>query len=134
MAQGKGRGKPVGTMAGETTATFLMAGLDERERGFSRPVEIERREGAVLAIFRYEKLALESGSAGSAADALAEMVRLLHERGYRQLRTRLNFLAGVYLGSQEPWVEYPDPERPPVAAGGWAGLVRLIRQAFTRRS
>ena len=120
-------------MAGDTAATYLMAGLDERERGFSRPVEIARREDAFLAIFRYETLALESGGVGSAADALTAMVRLLQERGYRQLRTRLTFLAGVYLGSQEPWVEYVDPERPP-AAGGWAGLVRRIRQALMRRS
>ena len=120
-------------MAGDTLEKHLLAGLDERERGFSRPVEIERREGASLAIFRYETLALESAGAGSAA-ALAGMVRLLQERGYRQLRTRLIFLGGAYLGSQELWVEYADPERPPESAGGWAGLVRRIRRAFTRRS
>ena len=121
-------------MAGDTPEKYLLAGLDERERGFSRPVEIERREGAFRAIFRYETLALESADAGSAAAALAEMVRLLQERGYRQLRARLIFLNGAYLGSQELWVEYTDPERIPDAAGGLAGLVRRIRQAFTRRS
>lgn len=121
-------------MADDTPEKHLMAGLDERERGFSRPVEIEQREGTFRAIFRYETLALESAGAGSAAAALAEMVRLLQERGYRQLRTRLIFLGGAYLGSQELWVDYADPERPPGAAGGWAGLVRRIRQALTRRS
>ena len=121
-------------MADDTPEKHLMAGLDERERGFSRSVEIERREGAFRAIFRYETLALESAGAGSAAAALAEMVRLLQERGYRQIRTRLIFLGGAYLGSQELWVDYADPERPPGAAGGWAGLVRRIRQALTCRS
>lgn len=121
-------------MAGDTPEKHLMAGLDERERGFSRPVEIERREGVFRAIFRYETLALESAGAGNAAAALAEMVRVLQERGYRQLRTRLIFLGGAYLGSQELWVEYADPERPPGAAGGWARLVRRVRRALTRRS
>ena len=121
-------------MAGDTPDKHLLAGQDERARGFSRAVEIERRAGAFRAIFRYETLALESTGAGSAAAALAEMVRLLQERGYRQLKTRLIFLDGAYLGSQELWVEYADPDRPPEPAGGWAGLVRRIRQALTRRS
>lgn len=120
-------------MAGDTPEKHLLAGRDERERGFSRTVEIERQEGVFRAIFRYETLALESAGAGSAAAALAEMVRLLQERGYRQLKTRLIFFGGAYLGSQEVWVEYADPERLPEAAGGWAGLVRRIRQALTRR-
>jgi hypothetical protein len=120
-------------MAGDVLEKHLLAGLDERERGFSRPVEIERREGAFRAIFRYETLALEGAGAGSAA-ALAAVVRLLQERGYRQLRTRLIFLGGAYLGSQELWVEYADPERPTGAVGGLAGLVRRIWQALTRRS
>lgn len=121
-------------MADDVAEKHLLAGLDERERGFSRAVEIERRAGAFRAIFRYEALALESADAGSAAAALAGMVRLLQERGYRQLRTRLIFLGGAYLGSQELWVEYPDPERPLEAAGGWSGLVRRIWQRLTRRS
>ncbi len=120
-------------MASDQMETHLVAGLDERERGFSRPVEIERREGVFRAIFRYETLALESAGVGSAVAALAEIVRLLQERGYRQLRTRLIFFGGAYRGSQELWVDYADPESPPAAAGGWAGLVRRIRQAFTRR-
>jgi hypothetical protein len=121
-------------MAGDAIEKHLLAGLDERERGFSRPVEIERREGAFGAIFRYETFALESAGAGSAAAALAEVVRVLQERGYRQLKTRLIVLGGAYLGSQELWVEYADPERLPESAGGWAGLVLQIRQALTRRS
>ena len=121
-------------MAGDTQEKHLLAGVDERERGFSRAVEIERREGVFRATFRYEALVLESAGAESAAAALTEMVRLLQERGYRQLRTRLTFLGGAYLGSQELWIEYPDPERPPEAAGGLSGLVRRIWQVLTRRS
>lgn len=121
-------------MAGDMPEKHLLAGLDERERGFSRAVDIERREGVFRAIFRYETLALESAGAGSAAAALAELVRLLQERGYRQIRTRRIFLDGAYLGSQELWVEYTDPEQSPEAAGGLYGLVRWIRQALTRHS
>jgi hypothetical protein len=121
-------------MADDVAEKHLLAGLDERERGFSRAVDIARREGVFRAIFRYETLVLEGAGAGSAAAALAAMVRLLQERGYRQLRTRLTFLGGAYLGSQELWVEYPDPERPPEAAGGLPGLVHRIWQALTRRS
>ena len=120
-------------MADDTQEKHLLAGLDERERGFSRAVEIERRESVFRATFRYETLALESAGVESAAAALAEMMRLLQMRGYRQLRTRLIFLDGAYLGSQELWVDYADPERPPEAAGGLAGLVRRIWQALTRR-
>lgn len=121
-------------MADDVAEKHLLAGLDERERGFSRAVDVERREGVFRAVFRYETLVLESAGAASAAAALAELMRLLHERDYRQLRTRLTFLGGAYLGSQELWIEYPDPERPPEAVGGLSGLVHRIWQALTRRS
>ena len=121
-------------MTEDALEKHLLAGLDERARGFSRTVDIEKREGAFRAIFRYEALALESAGAGSAAAALAEMVRLLQERGYRQLRTRLTFLGGAYLGSQEQWVEYPDHEPPMAPAGGIFDLMRRCWQRLTHRS
>ena len=121
-------------MADNALEKHLLAGLDERERGFSRAVDIEGREGVFRAVFRYETLVLESAGTENAAAALAAMVRLLQMRGYRQLRTRLTFLGGAYLGSQELWIEYPDPERPPESAGGVSGLVRRIWRTLTRRS
>lgn len=133
MAQGKGSGPSGGAMAGGTPEKLLLAGLDERARGFSRAVDIEQGTDVFRAIFRYETLVLESAGAGSAA-ALAEMVRVLQERGYRQLRTRPLFRDGAYLGSQESWVEYADPEQTPAATGGLSGLVRRIWQALTRGS
>ena len=119
-------------MTGDVPEKHLLAGLDERARGFSRVVEVETRDGAFRAIFRYEALALESAGAESPAAALSEMVRLLQERGCRQLRTRLVFVGGVYLGSQELWVEYPDPE--PAPAGRLVDLLRRTWRALTRRS
>ncbi len=121
-------------MADDVAEKHLLAGLDERERGFSRVVDIERQAGVFRAVFRYETLVLESADTASAAAALAELMRLLHERDYRQLRTRLTFFGNAYLGSQELWIEYPDPERPLEAVGGLSWFVRRIWQAFTRRS
>lgn len=120
-------------MADEGLEKHLLAGMDERGRGFTRTVDIERREGVFRAIFRYEALVVESASAENAAAALAEMVRSLQERGYMQIRTRLNFLGGAYRGSQEPWVEYPDPERPVEPEGRLVGLVRRMWETLTGR-
>ena len=121
-------------MADDTQEKHLLAGLDERERGFSRAVDIERREGVFRAIFRYETLALESAGAESAAAALAELMRLLQGQGYRQLRTRRIFLGGAYLGSQELWVEYADPEQRPAPTGGIFDLMRRCWRRLTRCS
>ncbi len=107
----------------------LLAGVDERGRGFTRPVAIESREGAVHAAFRYETLMLESEAADPPA-AVAAMIRLLQERGYSQLRTRRIFQEGDYLGSREEWIEHADP-------GGRAsgpGIIRRLWKRLTRRS
>jgi len=37
------------------------------------------------------------------------LIHTLQSEGYRQLRSQMSFRNGVYLGSQEMWVEYPDP-------------------------
>lgn len=116
-----------------TLEKYLLAGMDERERGFSRQVELAQQDGVVRASFRYETLVLERAGVDRAA-ALAEIIQSLQKRGYRQLRTRLTFLDGAYLGNRELWVDYADPESPPEAPGGWTWLVRRIRQAFMRRS
>jgi hypothetical protein len=120
-------------MADEGLEKHLLAGMDERRRGFTRTVEIERREGVFRAIFRYEALVVESANAENAAAALAEMVKSLQEQGYRQLRTRQSFVGGAYLGSQEPWVEYPDPERLFEPEGRLLGLVRRMWETLTGR-
>ncbi len=120
-------------MADEGLEKHLLAGMDERLRGFTRTVEIERREGIFRAIFRYEALVVESVSRENATAALAEMVKSLHGRGYAQLRTRQNFVGGAYLGSQEPWVEYPVPERPIEPEGRLVGLVRRMWGTLTGR-
>jgi len=90
-----------------------LAGLDHRERGFSRPVEFERTGDRFLAILRYETIRISTDPHPAQDAALLALIQTLHQQGYRQLRTQVSFRNGVYLGSQELWVEYPDPAPPP---------------------
>jgi hypothetical protein len=104
-----------------------VAGLDERERGFNRLVEIGLAEGGYQARLRYETTLVTTDRCETGTAALSELIRLLHARGYRQLRSQLSFLDDRYLGSQEQWIEYPDPELPVGlhrAASGWLGRLR----------
>lgn len=107
-----------------------LAGLDARERGFSRPVEFELAEGGVRAILRYETTRVVTAARDTPGGALEELIHALHEQGYSQLRSQLSVRNGLYLGSQEPWIEYPDPERKPEQSGGWFGK---LQRCFQRR-
>ncbi len=94
-----------------------LAGLDYRERGFSRPVEFEQAEECFCAILRYETVRISTEPQPAQDAALLALIHVLHAQGYRQLRTQVSFRNGLYLGSQEMWVEYPDPA-PPVKPEG----------------
>jgi hypothetical protein len=91
---------------------YQLAGLDSRERGFSRPVEFEREGEGYQAILRYETIRVTTETHPTQDEALTILIQTLHAQGYRQLKTQLNFRDGVYLGSQELWMEYPDPPQP----------------------
>ena len=121
-------------MANEAREKHLLAGLDQRARGFTRMVSIEQQAETFRASLQYETLLVVSADAASPAAALADLACRLHERGYTQLRSRLTFAEGTYLGSQEQWVEYADPERAPEAEGKFFRLMRRILWIFTRRS
>jgi len=99
-------------MDGERLDKHQLAGLDDRERGFSRPVEFERVGEAYRAVLRYENLRVTSEGQPTQDDALISLIQTLHAQGYRQLKTQRSFRDGMYLGSQELWVEYPDPPEP----------------------
>src|SRR5213080_4140353 len=90
-----------------------VAGLDEKERGFNRQIDVERIEGGYRVIMRYEQTLVETAACDTSVQAVDELVRMLRDRGYTQLRSRLNFKGAAYLGTQEPWIEYPDPSAPP---------------------
>ncbi len=109
-----------------------LAGLDDRERGFSRPVEFERAGDHYRAILRYETVRLSTDLQPTQDVALLTLIQLLHDHGYRQLRTQVSFRNGVYLGSQEMWVEYPDPPQPePEPSSFIARLVSWFRPRAT---
>jgi len=108
-----------------------LAGVDARERGFSRPVLFERADGGYQAILRYETTRVVTIARGTPVAALEELIRTLQGQGYSQLRSQLSIKEGTYLGSQEPWIEYPDPERVTEQEGGW---VKRLFRGFLRRN
>ncbi len=108
-----------------------LAGLDDRERGFSRPVEFEHAAQGYRAVLRYEALRIATGIYSTENEALSMLIQILLAQGYRQLKTQMSFRNGVYLGSQELWIEYPDP---PQTQPEQAGLFDTIKNWFRPRS
>jgi hypothetical protein len=113
------------------TEKHQLAGFDMRERGFSRPVVFEQTDGRYQAVLRYETTRVMTTACDTPGAALEELVRTLQGQGYSQLRSQLSVREGAYLGSQEPWIDYPDPPRGTEQEGGW--LKRLCR-SFLRES
>lgn len=108
-----------------------LAGLDNRERGFSRPVEFEQAGEGYRAVLRYEAVRVATEVLPSQDDALTVLIQTLQAQGYRQLKTQLSFRNGVYLGSQELWVEYPDPLQ---ADPAQSSFFETIKNWFAPRS
>ena len=113
------------------TEKHQLAGVDGRERGFSRPVMFEQTDGGYQAILRYETTRVATTPHDTPGAALEELIRTLQGQGYSQLRSQLSVREGTYLGSREPWIEYSDPPRVTEQEGGW--LKRLVR-SFLRQS
>ena len=118
-------------MSDQSQEKHQLAGSDPLERGFSRPVVFEQAGGGYQAILRYETTRVVTRAHDTPAAALEQLIRTLQGEGYSQLRSQLSVRDGTYLGSQEPWVEYPDPARGTEQPGGW--LKRLFC-SFLRRS
>jgi len=105
--------RPTGQdMGNEIVEKHQVAGLDEKERGFNRQIDVERIDGGYRASLRYEQTLVETSACETPVQTVDELVRRLQDRGYAQLRSRLNFKGEAYLGTQEPWIEYPDPHAP----------------------
>ena len=100
------------------TEKHQLAGFDTRERGFSRPVVFEQADGGYQALLRYETTRVVTTAHDTPSGALEELIRTLQGEGYSQLRSQLSVREGSYLGSQEPWIEYPDPARQPETPDG----------------
>jgi hypothetical protein len=118
-------------MSDQTQEQYQLAGFDARERGFTRPVVFEHTDVGCQAILRYETTRVVTNAQATPLAALEELIRILQGQGYSQLRSQLSVRQGTYLGSQEPWIEYPDPVRNMEQEGGW--LKRLCR-SFLRQS
>ena len=118
-------------MSDQAQEKHQLAGLDTLERGFSRPVAFEQVDGGYQAILRYETTRVVTTAHDTPGAALEQLIRTLQGDGYSQLRSQLSVRDGTYLGSQEPWIEYPDPARGTEQPGGW--LKRLFC-SFLRRS
>ena len=118
-------------MSDEVQEKHQLAGFDARERGFSRPIVFEQADGGYQAILRYETTRVVTTAQATPGGALEELIRTLQGQGYSQLRSQLSVRQGTYLGSQEPWIEYPDPASATEQQGGW--LKRLCR-SFLRQN
>jgi hypothetical protein len=105
-------------MSDQIQEKYQLAGLDIRERGFSRPVVFEQANGGYQAILRYETTRVVTTGHDTQGAALEELIRTLQGQGYSQLRSQLSVREGSYLGSKEPWIEYPDPARQPEIPDG----------------
>lgn len=106
-------------MGQESLDTHQLAGLDDRERGFSRLVSFERAGDQYRALLRYETVRVTTDPRPTQEMALLTLIQTLHAHGYRQLRTQVTFRNGVYLGSQEMWIDHPDPPLPQPASTGF---------------
>ena len=102
--------------------TYQVAGLDPRERGFSRPVIMTQDDRCYRASLRYETAQVITAPAATQNAALHLLIATLHAQGYRQLKTQISFQNGSYLGSREPWIEYADP--PPARGRRFFSTIR----------
>ena len=111
---------------GSPTNTYQIAGIDDLGRGFNRQVEMKVSNGTFQAVFRYERFLLETEPGVTEPAAINMLITQLQDRGYTQLRSRLQFRGEAYLGNQELWEERPDPE----LKGIFARLLQAIRSTF----
>lgn len=105
---------------------YHVAGLDDRDRGFNRQVHVIPCERGFQARLRYELLQIEIDPFPMEDQVLKRLIHVLQERGYKQLRTQRIFIGDQYLGNQELWVEYPDPESSLDTEKTWSAWLRQI--------
>ena len=110
------------------TNIYQIAGIDDLGRGFNRQIEMKVSNGTFQAVFRYERFLLATEPQATEQAAVARLINQLQDRGYTQLRSRLQFRDKSYLGNQELWEEHLDPE----PQGILARFVQTLKQAFRR--
>lgn len=99
-------------MPNDCVEKHRLAGLDERARGFNRIAEVRQVGQGYRALLWYEARQVSTDWCESGQTAIEMLIRRLHAEGFTQLRSQLSFRGADYLGSREPWIEYPDPNLP----------------------
>ena len=83
-----------------------LEGNDPSTRSFNRTVVIARIAKRYVASIIYEDLKVQSDPLSTIAAAMADLVHRLHEFGFTNMRTRVNFRGKRYLAEKEPWVDH----------------------------
>ena len=108
------------------SSIYQIAGLDERERGFNRQAPVMVSPEGVHVHLQYENFHVNIGPVPTEEQALQDLGQELQKRGDSGLRHQRLFVGERYLGSQEVWVDYPDPPLPPERPGFWKRLIRKM--------
>ncbi len=87
-----------------------LEGFDPQGRSFNRNVEVYRSDKGFSTRFQYEGVSAESASFVTISEAMADLVRIIQLKGFRKLRTRVNFKGKRYLAERQPWMDYPEPQ------------------------
>jgi hypothetical protein len=87
-----------------------LEGFDPQARSFNRNVDVYRSEKGFSCRFQYEGFTAESGLFVTIPDALTDIVKKIHEKGFRNVRTRINFRGKRYFAERQAWVDYGDPQ------------------------
>ena len=80
-------------------------------------------------MLRYETTRVVTTAHDTPGAAMEELIRTLQGQGYSQLRSQLSAREGTYLGSQEPWIDYPNPAQPETPDGLISKLFAWFRRA-----
>jgi hypothetical protein len=79
-------------------------GFDPTGRMFSRDINIDVNENGYTGHFNYEGFGAQSNEHPTVEEVLADVTRRLQKKGFKELRTRLNFREDRYLAEREPWI------------------------------
>jgi len=85
-----------------------LEGTDPSDRYFNRAVSIKRVDRGYSAYLMYEDLEVNSRVYPTVSGAIKDIVGQMHDHGFTQIRTRLNFKGLKYLAEKETWIDYPD--------------------------
>ncbi len=80
--------------------------FDPTGRMFNRDVGITVDESGYTGHFSYEGFTLQTAAHPSVEAVIGDIVPKLQRKGFRDIRTRINFREERYLSERERWVSY----------------------------